>query len=67
MKYPKRSQYKHAKSQYRVRNWSEYEAGMKKRGDLTVLLSDAALDVQLASKILNTMTSLGMTASHRMV
>ena len=44
MKYPKRSQYKHAKSQYRVRNWSEYEAGLQKRGDLTVWLSDDALD-----------------------
>ncbi len=43
MKYPKRSQYKHAKSQYRVRNWPEYEAGLKKRGDLTVWLSDDAL------------------------
>ena len=31
MKYPKRSQYKYAKSQYRVRNWPEYEAGLKKR------------------------------------
>ena len=44
MKYPKRSQYKHAKSRYRVRNWSEYEAGLQKRGDLTVWLSDTALD-----------------------
>ena len=44
MKYPKRSQYKYAKSKYRVRNWAEYEAGLKKRGDLTVWLSDAALD-----------------------
>ena len=44
MKYPKRSQYKHAKSQYRVRNWAEYEAGLQKRGDLTVWLSDEALD-----------------------
>ena len=44
MKYPKRSQYKYAKSQYRVRNWSEYEAGLKKRGDLTVWLSDDALE-----------------------
>ncbi len=35
MKYPKRSQYKHAKSQYRLRNWSEYEAGLQRRGDLT--------------------------------
>ena len=39
MKYAKRSQYKHAKSQYRVRNWTEYEAGLKKRGDLTHHLS----------------------------
>ena len=44
MKYPKRSQYKHAKSQYRMRNWSEYEAGLQRRGDLTIWLSDAALD-----------------------
>ena len=44
MKYPKRSQYKHAKSRYRVRNWSEYEAGLQRRGDLTVWLSDAALN-----------------------
>jgi hypothetical protein len=44
MKYPKRSQYKHAKSRYRVRNWAEYEAGLRRRGDLTVWLSDAALD-----------------------
>jgi hypothetical protein len=44
MKYPKRSQYKYVKSQYRVRNWPEYEAGLKKRGDLTVWLSDDALE-----------------------
>ena len=44
MKYPKRSQYQYAKSQYRVRNWSEYEAGLKKRGDLTIWLSDDALN-----------------------
>ena len=44
MKYPKRNQYKHAKSQYRVRNWPEYEASLQKRGDLTVWLSDEALD-----------------------
>ena len=29
MKYPKRGQYKYAKSQYRVRNWSEYEASLR--------------------------------------
>ncbi len=44
MKYPKRSQYKYAKSRYRVRNWAEYEAGLRSRGDLTVWLSDTALD-----------------------
>ncbi len=44
MKYPKRSQYKYAKSRYRVRNWAEYEAGLQKRGDLTVWLSDDSLD-----------------------
>ncbi len=44
MKYPKRSQYKHAKSQYRVSNWPEYEAGLQRRGDLTIWLSDTALD-----------------------
>ena len=43
MKYPKRSQYKYAKSQYRVQNWPEYEAGLQRRGDPTVWLSDAAL------------------------
>ncbi len=44
MKYPKRSQYKYAKSRYRVRNWAEYEASLQRRGDLTVWISDAALD-----------------------
>ena len=44
MRYPKRSQYKYAKSRYRIRNWPDYEAGLRNRGDLTVWLSDAALD-----------------------
>ena len=43
MEYPKRSHYKHAKSQYRVRNWPEYETGLRRHGDLTVWLSDEAL------------------------
>jgi hypothetical protein len=43
MRYPKRSQYKYAKSGYRVRNWNEYEAGLQRRGDVTVRLSQAAL------------------------
>ena len=44
MKYPKRNQYKYAKSRCRARNWPEYEVGLQRRGDLTVWLSDAALD-----------------------
>jgi hypothetical protein len=30
MQYPKRSQYQYAKSPYRVRNWPEYEAGLRR-------------------------------------
>jgi len=44
MRYPKRSQYKYAKSRYRVQNWADYEAGLQTRGALTVWLSDAALE-----------------------
>jgi hypothetical protein len=44
MKYPKRSQYKHPKSRYRLPNWCAYEAGLRRRGDLTIWLSDDALD-----------------------
>ena len=44
MQSPKRRQYKYAKSRYRVKNWGEYEAGLRRRGDLTVWLSDGALD-----------------------
>jgi hypothetical protein len=44
MKYPKRSQYRYAKAPYRIRNWPEYEAGLRRRGDLTVWLSDNAIN-----------------------
>ena len=44
MKYPRRRQYKHTKSPYRIRNWAEYEVGLQRRGDLTVWLSNDALD-----------------------
>src|SRR5919112_1871281 len=30
-------------ARYRVRNWSEYEVGLKRRGDLTLWLDEAAL------------------------
>ncbi len=44
MKYPRRRQYKYAKSPYRIRNWPEYEAGLRRRGNLTVWLSDDAIN-----------------------
>ena len=44
MKYPKRSQYKYAKSRYRIRNWPEYGAGLRRRGDLTIWFSEDAIN-----------------------
>ena len=44
MKYPKRSQYKYAKSPYRIRNWPEYEEGLRRRGDLTIWFSNDAIN-----------------------
>jgi len=41
MTYPKRSQDRYAKSPYRIRNWPEYEAGLRSRGDLTVCRSES--------------------------
>ncbi len=32
-----------SKARYRVRNWSEYEAGLKRRGDLTLWLDEARI------------------------
>ena len=44
MKYPKRSQYKHAKQKkYHVRNWAEYNEGLSRRGDLTVWFDEEAI------------------------
>ena len=42
-RYPKRTQLKHTKQRYRVRNWREYEAGLRKRGDLTLWFSEDAI------------------------
>ena len=49
MKYPKSSQYKYAKSPYRIRKWPEYEAGLGRRGDLTIWFSDDAINSWWAS------------------
>ena len=42
-RYPKRSQLKYTKQRYRVRNWPEYEAALRKRGDLTLWFSEEAI------------------------
>jgi Transposase DDE domain len=34
---------KRFRAQYRIRNWREYEAGLKRRGDLTLWLDQAAI------------------------
>ena len=43
MKYPKRSQYKYTMKAYRVRNWRAYEEGLRRRGNLTIWLSEKAI------------------------
>ena len=44
MKYPKRCQYKHAKQKkYHVRNWAEYNEGLRRRGDLIVWFDEEAI------------------------
>ncbi len=42
-RYSKRSQLKYTKQRYRVRNWPEYEAGLRKWGDLTLWFSEEAI------------------------
>ena len=47
MSYPKRTQYKYAKSPYRVSNWHAYDAGLRRRGDLTIWFSQDAIDASI--------------------
>ena len=50
MSYPKRTQYKYAKSPYRVSNWHAYDAGLRRRGDLTIWFSQDAIDAWTAPR-----------------
>jgi hypothetical protein len=51
MKYPKPSQYKHAKQKkYRVRNWTEYNAALRSRGDLTIWFDEGPIANWQAAK-----------------
>ena len=53
MKYPKRSQYKHAKQKkYHVRNWAEYNEGLRRRGDLTVWFDEEVSSEESAVALL---------------
>ena len=53
MKYPKRSQYKHAKQKkYHVRNWAEYNEGLCRRGDLTVWFDEEVSSEESAVALL---------------
>ena len=51
MKYPKRSQYKHAKKKkYPIRNWGAYTEALRRRGDLTVWFDVDAIKKWKADK-----------------
>ncbi len=41
--YPQRHQLKYTRKRYRVRNWNEYETGLRRRGDLTIWFSEDGL------------------------
>jgi hypothetical protein len=42
--YPKRSQLKCTKKPYRIRNWRDYEAALRRRGELTLWFSEEAIE-----------------------
>lgn len=37
------------KMQFKVTNWAEYEAGLRRRGSLTLWVTEAAIDAWLAA------------------
>jgi len=43
MQFPQRTQYKHCTKPYRVHNWPEYDKSLRRRGDLTIWLSEDAV------------------------
>ncbi len=49
-RYPRRTQLKYTKQRYRVRNWREYEAGLRKRGDLALWFSEETIAAWRAPK-----------------
>src|SRR5215203_7387908 len=47
---PHPNQPKRFRARYRIRNWPQYEAGLKRRGDLTLWLEEAAIAGWQASR-----------------
>ena len=43
-KFKNNRQHKFDKAKYKVKNWREYEQGLKNRGSLTIWFSDEAID-----------------------
>lgn len=39
------------KSQYRIRNWSEYNAGLKQRGSLTFWIEESVLEAWMVDNL----------------
>jgi hypothetical protein len=56
-KYPHRNQLKYTRKRYRFRNWNEYEAGLRRRGDLTIWFSEDALKPYMATKFRAALTA----------
>ena len=56
-KYPHRNQLECERKPYRVRNWKEYEAGLSRRGDLTIWFSEDALKRYMATKFRAALTA----------
>jgi len=42
-KYPEKKGWKVSKQKFKVANWSEYSESLRRRGDITVWLSDDAI------------------------
>ena len=56
-KYLHRNQLEYERQPYRVRNWKEYEAGLSRRGDLTIWFSEDALKRYMATKFRAALTA----------
>jgi len=50
-KYNDSRRHKFEKTKYRVTNWSEYNDALRKRGDITVWFTDAAIDAWVPDRL----------------